>query len=383
MSAVWQLASRSWVSAASLWGAMSDWACPAWTSGWSGWVHGRLGRTFYTLSMLLIVVLLRWALGKAADRRISDGASYRKVLRLLNYGAVTVVLVSLWRIWIGKFGSIGTFLGLVSAGIAIAMQDTIANLAGAMYVFWTRAFHVGDRISIGETTGDVIDTGLFQFTMVEVGKWVDADQSTGRMVTVPNSKVLKTPLYNYTRGFAFIWHEMPILVTFESNWRAAKEIALRAGQEASHGLSKEAASQMKRMTRRFNIKYGKLTPVVYTKVVDSGILLTLRFLTRPRQRRGMEEKVWEYVLDAFAHRVDIDFAYPTTRYYDNRREGKPETGGPQAPGFDESGFMDSRSGATDSDASPADGVRLDGPDSDSGAEASGTIDSGRDASSSS
>jgi len=383
MSAAWQFASRSWASAASLWGAMNGGACPAWTSGWSGWVHGRSGRVFYTLAMLLIVVLLRWALGRTADRRISDGASYRKLLRLMNYGAVTVVLVSLWRIWVGKFGSVGTFLGLVSAGIAIAMQDTIANISGAMYIFWTRAFHVGDRIAIGDTTGDVIDTGLFQFTMVEVGKWVDADQSTGRMVTVPNSKVLKTPLYNYTRGFAFIWHEIPILVTFESNWRAAKEIALRAGQDASHGLSKEAASQMKRMTRRFNIKYGKLTPVVYTKVVDSGILLTLRFLTRPRQRRGTEEKVWEFVLDAFSHRVDIDFAYPTTRYYDNRREGKPETGGPSAPGFSESGSVDFSGEAPDSDAGRSDGVRLDGPDSDVGSGVSATIDSDRDASPSS
>ena len=57
---------------------------------------------------------------------------------------------------------------------------------------------------------------------------------------------------------------------------------------------------------------------------DCGVLLTMRFLTRARERRGTDEGIWEAILDAFAQRSDIDFAYPTTRFYDNRSEGKPQ-----------------------------------------------------------
>ncbi len=299
---------------------------------WFDEVLVRSGRYTYTLLLLVSVVVLRYLVGRTADRRISDAARYRKVRRLLNYLAVAVALVGLWRIWVGRFGSVGTFLGLLSAGLAIAMQDTIANMAGALYVFWARGFIVGDRIEIDGTVGDVIDMGLFQFTLLEVGNWVGADQSTGRIIVVPNSKVLKGNIYNYTRGFTFIWHEIAVLVTFESDWKTAKKLVLEAGEKVVGDIPEQAAAQIRRLSRRFNIKYGKLTPVVYTKVVDSGVLLTLRYLTRPRQRRGTEEHIWELILESFAARPDIDFAYPTTRYYDNLAEGKVRPVGPGGEG---------------------------------------------------
>ncbi len=308
-----------------------QWLSPE-TLEWLGGFLKDYGRPLFTVLLLVFVVLFRLLLVRAADRRIHDGARYRKVRKLLNYLTVLVVLVGLWRIWVGRFGSLGTFLGLLSAGVAIAMQDTIANVTGAMYIFWSRAFHVGDRIEVGDTVGDVIDTGLFQTTLLEVGRWVDADQSTGRIVTIPNSVMLKKPIYNYTKGFTFIWHEVPVVVTFESNWKLAKQIVLEVGKEVVGDIPDQAAAQIRRLARRFNIKYGTFTPTVYTRVVDNGVLLTLRCLTRPRQRRAAEQAIWEKILERFARRPDIDFAYPTTRYYDNRAEGKPGTGGPQTMG---------------------------------------------------
>ena len=73
------------------------------------------------------------------------------------------------------------------------------------------------------------------------------------------------------------------------------------------------------------IFYNKLTPVVYTTVKDSGVMLTIRYLTDPRKRRGSEQELWENILDAFATHDDIDFAYPTQRFYANMTEGKPGT----------------------------------------------------------
>ena len=71
------------------------------------------------------------------------------------------------------------------------------------------------------------------------------------------------------------------------------------------------------------IFYKKLTPVVYTTVKDSGVMLTIRYLTDPRKRRGSEQELWENILDAFAAHSDIDFANPTQRFYANLTEGKP------------------------------------------------------------
>ena len=65
---------------------------------------------------------------------------------------------------------------------------------------------------------------IFMFTLMEIGNWVDADQSTGRVIHIPNGKVFKEVLANYSKGFQYIWNEIPVLVTFESNWKKAKEI---------------------------------------------------------------------------------------------------------------------------------------------------------------
>lgn len=181
---------------------------------------------------------------------------------------------------------------------------------------------VGDRIEIAQHAGDVIDVRIFQFTLLEIGNWVDADQSTGRMIHVPNGRVLSDVVANYNRGFQYIWNEVAVLVTFESNWREAKAILERIATQHAASVTGEAARQIEEASRQFMIVYNKLTPTVYTSVRDSGVLLTVRYLCDPRQRRTTTEAIWEDILTGFAQRPDIDFAYPTTRFYENTTEGR-------------------------------------------------------------
>jgi len=206
-------------------------------------------------------------------------------------------------------------LGLASAGLAIAMHDTIANIAGWVFILSRKPFKVGDRIQIGDSAGDVIDIRFFQFSIVEIGNWVDADQSTGRIIHLPNSKILREPLANYQTGFNYIWNEIPVLITFESDWKKAKEILGEIAHDNAEHLSKGAQSQIRKAAERYLIFYDKLTPIVYTSVKDSGVMLTIRYLINPRQRRTTEQQIWEAVLEAFAEKKNIELAYPTTRFY--------------------------------------------------------------------
>ncbi|HET8859169.1 hypothetical protein [Marivirga sp.] len=73
------------------------------------------------------------------------------------------------------------------------------------------------------------------------------------------------------------------------------------------------------------IFYSNLTPIIYTSVKDSGIELTIRFLSEPKKRRVTENNVWEEILDVIAKHEDIDFAYPTQRIFYNQTEGKVDT----------------------------------------------------------
>jgi small-conductance mechanosensitive channel len=223
-------------------------------------------------------------------------------------------------LWLEDIQSTAVFLGLVSAGLAIALKDPLTNLVGWIFILWRRPFVVGDRIQIGQLAGDVIDQRILQFTLLEIGNWVAADQSTGRVIHNPNGKVFTEALANYTTGFEYIWNEIPVRVTFESQWEKAKDILQEIADRHATHLSQEAADHIRLAARRFMIMYSKLTPIVYTGVEENGVLLTIRYMCDPRKRRPSEHAIWEDVLRAFDEQPDIEFAYPTQRFYYRRTE---------------------------------------------------------------
>jgi small-conductance mechanosensitive channel len=158
--------------------------------------------------------------------------------------------------------------------------------------------------------------------VLEIGNWVDADQSTGRVIHIPNGHVFSKAQANFTEGFDFIWHEIPVTITFESNWRKAKEILLRIAIRHMGDTRQAARRQVELAASSYYIIYSKFTPVVYTTVKDHhGIVLTIRYLTMPRRRRSTEQQMWEDILSEFAQREDISFAYPTYRLYSQALEG--------------------------------------------------------------
>lgn len=292
------------------------------TSGLSSDVVSNLIKTLIAIIGFIILnkIISRIIIKKTDD--VFLRYRWRKTQDYITFFFGFLVILS---IWIEEFKSIATFLGLLSAGIAIALKDPLTNLAGWLFILWRKPFDVGDRIQLGEHAGDVIDLRIFQFTIIEIGNWVDADQSTGRMLHIPNAKIFTEVLANYTSGFNYIWHEIGVMVTFESNWQKAKEILLQIIKEHSEHISIGAEAKIKEASKKYMIFYKNLTPIVYTSVKASGVMLTMRFLCDPRQRRGYEQTIWELVLKEFARCTDISYAYPTQRFYNNMTEGKSGT----------------------------------------------------------
>ncbi len=277
-----------------------------------------------TFIALVVFYVLKTVTSKVICRKVEDNKRRYHIRRTVSYAYTFVMVIMIGSFWFQGIASLSTFLGLASAGLAVAMHDTIANMAGFFFIEARKPFKVGDRIQLEGFKGDVIDIRLFQFSIVEVGNWVDADQSTGRIIHVPNSMVLRAPLSNYHIGFEYIWNEIPVLITFESDWRKAKELLLGIGRENADYLSQGAQAQIRNAARKYLIVAGKLTPTVYTTVKASGVMLTIRYLVDPRQRRGTEQKIWEDILDAFAKEPAIDLAYPTTRFYSIKEQAAPD-----------------------------------------------------------
>jgi len=273
------------------------------------------GKVLVSIALIAVFVLLRMLVLSLIHQRVTD-TTVAYVWRRRTTSLLTVLaIVLLAWLWSDTFHSIATLLGLVAAALVLAVRDLVANMAGWVFIHSRRLFRVGDRIEVSGYTGDVIDIKLFEFTLVEVGNWVDADQSSGRLVHVPNGKVLSEPLANYTKDFNFIWNELSVVVTFESNWQKTKSILEDIAARVLADTSQEARRELKKAAQRYMIFFRNLKPIVYIKVQDNGIRLTVRYLTRPRQRRTSENRLWEEILARFAEHDELELAYPTVRYY--------------------------------------------------------------------
>lgn len=275
--------------------------------------------TTYQLAATFIVIFTLWLIRLIAVRIINRNVDESKIQykwrKNLTYVTSFLGLFIIGSIWSEGFKSFSTFLGLLSAGLAIALKDPVSDFAGWIFLLWRKPLDVGDRIQIGEVKGDVIDIRIFKFTVLEIGNWVHADQSTGRVVHVPNHKIFTDSLANYTSDFEFIWNEIQVLITFESDWKMAKKILQEIADKHLKDFVEHAQQQVKRATKSYLIHYHYLTPIVYTDVKDSGVNLTIRHLTNPRQRRKIGQAIWEDVLDRFSEHENIELAYPTMRIY--------------------------------------------------------------------
>ncbi len=304
------------------------------------WLQAVLGidpATQTKIGTSILAIVLLWLIYMVITRvlvpRVEDLYVRYRTRKTSGYIIFLIGILVVGRIWIEGFQSLATYLGIVSAGLAIAMRDPLVNFAGWLFIIWRRPFEVGDRIEIGESAGDVIDIRVFSFTLMEIGNWVQSDQSTGRVIHIPNGMVFSQPIANYSKGFQYIWNEISVLITFESNWQKAKQILGEIAARHAEALSKAAADRVRQAARKYMIFYRKLTPAVYTSVKESGVELTIRYLCEPRRRRDTAQAIWEDILTEFAKHDDIDFAYPTYRYFDNLAEGKPglRPGGGAAP----------------------------------------------------
>lgn len=271
-----------------------------------------LSGILWTVIALVAVLVLRHVFRRVIAANVEDAYRANKVV---NYVATFIFLITATFIWVDAFDQLGTYLGLVSAGIAIALADLLKNMAGWAYILTRRPLNVGDRIEVNKVKGDVVDVRLFRFSLMEVEGWVGAEQSTGRLVHVPNGVVFTTEVANYTEGFGYIWHEIPVLVTFESDWKLAEQVMLEILESEAPDIEGPAGATIRATARRYSIRVGTLTPTVYLTVKESGVQLTARFLVEARTRRGREDRIWRSILEAFAEQPTIDLAYPTVRTY--------------------------------------------------------------------
>ena len=271
----------------------------------------------FSIFIILFLSIIRFLVLRLVWRQTEDVKVRYQWNRVISIIFPFTGIILIGAVWVPAFEQFGAYLGIITAGLAIALKDPLTNLAGWLFIVIRKPFVVGDRVQVGTDTGDIIDIRLFQFTMLEIGNWVEADQSTGRIIHIPNGKVFLESQANYSTGFEYIWNEIKVLITFESNWEKAKVILEEIINKHTKNIDLKAKKEILEASKNYMIYYKNLTPIVYTSVKESGVQLTIRYLCNPRRRRGSENEIWEEILMQINGNEDINLAYPTTRFYKN------------------------------------------------------------------
>lgn len=255
-----------------------------------------------TVAVLVIVPLIGWLIskvisltGRATDKRIAFWTKQGTSLLV-----AVIVILMLISIWFDNPNRLATVLGLITAGVAIAMQRVITSIAGYFLILRGRVFNVGDRIVIGGVRGDVIDLSFLQTTVMEMGEskgeqsdgpaaWVHSRQYTGRIVTVSNAVIFDQPVYNYTREFPFIFDEIAFPIPLHSDAAKAEEVILAAAEKHTVKYTELEKEAIKELRRRYFLGKENPGPRVYWRVTENWIEMSVRFVALDHGVRAIKD----------------------------------------------------------------------------------------------
>jgi len=264
-----------------------------------------------TVITLVMALLLHFS-AAGYVRRVTHGnrESYRRrkfFTTIIAFAAGIIIVL----VWAHTLKQKGTFLGLLGAGLAIALKEPLLSIAGRLAIFTGHMYNAGDRIELQKMSGDVIDIGFFYTRLLEIGSWISADQYSGRILLIPNSLIFGTPILNYTQHLSRIWDEVVLPITYDSNMESAIRILTDVGSAYTREFLKDAEHDLEQMRHQFLVPQLELEPAVYVKVTSNWLELTLRYVVDPKKRRPASSFIYTEVFRRVSEADDIHIASET------------------------------------------------------------------------
>lgn len=245
---------------------------------------------------LSAIVLAINFLRKLLKRRITDTTiryKAQKGIEILGYGLI--ILLLLMSFTLNDVKDYTIIIGLFTAGLTFTLQELILSIAGSFYIFFVRVYKPGDRIEINGIKGDVIDIDSIYTTIMEMGEWVSSDNYSGRIVKISNAFVFKGPIKNYSMDFPFVWDELNILVTFDSDIEMAKILVNDVAVELLSDYSEASKAKWQEMVAHYYIENATIDPTIAVRLTDNWVELNLRYITDYKRRRFTKNQLFDEI----------------------------------------------------------------------------------------
>lgn len=271
---------------------------------------GKIVGTFIVLTFL--VCFFRIVLPFFISRKISDPKSRYNLKKIFNISAIVIFISSLALIWIEESTSLLVTSSIIGAGIAFSLQDVFKNFVGAVILLLSETYRTGDRIEIGDHMGDVIDIGIMSTVIMEIRGWVQGDQVSGRLISIPNSSVINRPVINYTRDHSFIWDELSLPLTYGSNWHLAITVIEEIIFAEVKNLIPIAEEELQSLGEKYYLLKRATEPTVYISLTDNWIQLDARYISEAKNRRQIKNNLSIKIMSWIESRDDVEISSTTS-----------------------------------------------------------------------
>lgn len=245
--------------------------------------------------------------------RFRNEADVFSIFQIVSYVAwIGALGFSTYVVLGGNFAEIGVLGGAVVFGVLLfILQEPLLNFVGWAILVTRRVYKLGDRIEVNNTKGYVVAISTMNTTVREFGGWMSRDTFTGRYATIPNKSVMTSAVFNYTKDTPYIWTEILVSITYESNLRRAEDIILEAANEIVGDLMRDNKESVREKYEfRDLATYVIEEPTVRWRMKDSWVELGVVFFC-PAYRKGYyESEVTKRILDKIADEPNVQIAYP-------------------------------------------------------------------------
>ncbi len=271
-----------------------------------------LQRAFYTAVVVaLIHLLFKHVFEDVLIKRITVSKTRYSFKKTVSIVYLVVLVAVVINIWVADTRSLLISYGIVAAGIAVALQDLFKNFVGGVIIFVTGIYRVGDRVEINSRKGDVIDIDILYTTLMEMGEWMSGDQPTGRLTIIPNGYILSGSVNNYTKDHTFLWNEISVPITYDSDWKEAVAIILSVVRRETEEVGKEAEKSLSSLEEKYYLPRKVVEPAVFITLTDNWINFNIRYMTAVRERRMTKNKLSRLILDEIEKSDEIRLASAT------------------------------------------------------------------------
>ena len=263
-------------------------------------LHDILAATAIIAAALLILLFAdRWVerlIGRARiDRR--QLATLRSVVGVaLQLVGIVIILLVL----VGLPGQTATMLGIVGAGLTVALKDFLVAFIGWFVLMGRNGIRLGDWVEINGVTGEVVELNMFHTVLLETGNWSAPGQPTGRRVTFTNSFAIGNHYFNFSTSGQWLWDELSVMVPYGRDAHAIAEAIQKEVTAATADGVAEAEQEWRRASRGQRGTGFTAQPVVAVRPAAGGVEIVVRYVTRASDRFALRARVYQSAVTMLA-----------------------------------------------------------------------------------